>query len=116
MSPDKNILSIDSDDDDNKDLLAFTEYLEEDTKRKKESTASFINQMGDKFLKEINQKKNLENKQKIKCIKYILKHTYKYDDEELELYSLKDLQDIYKEVKIQNQSVIIKFFRFIFNI
>lgn len=115
MSLDKKILSIDSDDDD-KDLLAFTEYLEEDTKRKKENAASFITQMGDKFLKEIDKKKSLENKQKIKYIKYILKRTYKYDDEELESYSFKDVQDVYNELKIQNQSVIIKFFHFIFNI
>lgn len=115
MALDKKILSIDFDDDD-KNYLAFSEYLEKDTKRKMNQSASDIEKMGKQYLKEIERKKKNQDLIKTKLIPYILKHCNKYDKEELNSYSFEDIQSIYDELKIQNQSAIIKFFRFIFNI
>jgi len=116
MTIDKNILSIDSDDD-NKDYAAFSEYLEDDTKRKKNSTAHEIDEIAESLLKEIDRKNKNKAIKSNKLIPYILKHCDgKYDEVELKSYSFEDVQDIYNEIKSKNKPKIIKFFRFIFNI
>jgi len=116
MSPDKNILSIDSDDDD-LTYNAFSEYLEEDTKRKKDKTASEIEQMGTQLLGEIDRKNKQKKLKADKLIPYILNHCDgKYDKEELLSYSFEDVQQIYNELKVENRPAIIKFFHFIFNL
>lgn len=114
MAIDNNLLSIDSDDD-NKDYEAFNQYLEEDTKRKMIKTVSEIEQMGDKYLKEIERKKKNKELLKNKLIPYILKHSI-YEEDELNSYSFEDVQKIYNEIKAQNRPAIVKFFHFIFNI
>jgi hypothetical protein len=116
MSPDKNILSIDSDDD-NEDYLKFSEHLNDDTKRKKNHIANEIEEIGQQLLNEIDRK----NKEKLQIVKkmipYILKNCNgKYDEEELIGYSFNDVQDIYDEIKEQKRPIIVKFFRFIFNL
>jgi len=116
MSLDKNILSIDSDDD-NENYEAFSEYLENDTKRKKNKTVNEIGEMGEVFLKEIDRKNKNNTIKSNKLILYILKNCDgKYDEKELKSYSFKDIKDIYTEIKIQRKPVIIKFFRFLFNL
>ena len=116
MSPDKNILSIDSDDD-NENYQAFSEYLDEDTKRKKNRTANEFEEIGNHLLKEIERKNKEKKRRATKLIPYILKHCDgKYDKEELESYSYEDVQDIYNEIKIRKRPAIIKFFHFIFNL
>ena len=116
MTIDKNILSIDSDDDNN-DYKAFSEYLEDDTRRRKNLTASEINQVADSLLKEIDKKNKNKTIKSNKLIPYILKRCDgKYGEEELKGYSFEDVQDIYNEIKIEKKPAIIKFFRFIFNI
>jgi hypothetical protein len=116
MLLDKNILSINSDDD-NENYEAFSEYLENDTKRKKNKTVSEIEEMGEIFLKEIDRKNKNNTIKSNKLIPYILKYCDgKYDEEELKSYSFKDVKDIYCEIKIRRKPVIIKFFHFLFNL
>jgi hypothetical protein len=116
MSFDKNILSIDSDDD-NENYEAFSEYLEEDTKRKKNRTASEIEQSGDLFLMEIERKNKNRKLRLVKPIQYILKNCDgKYSEYELNTYSFEDVMDIYNEIKAKKRPFIIKFFRFLFGL
>ena len=116
MLPNKNILSIDSDDD-HENYKAFSEYLDEDTKRKKNRTALEIEQSGDFLLKEIERKNQNKKLQANKLIPYILKNCDgKYDEDELNGYSFEDIQDIYNEIKIKRRPAIVKFFHFIFNL
>ena len=116
MAIDKSILSIDSDDD-NKDYKAFSEYLEDDTRRKKNLTAREIQEVADNLVKEIERKKRNQALKSQKLIPYILKHCdEKYTEEELIGYSYNDVQDIYNELKIEKQSFVSKFFHFIFNL
>jgi hypothetical protein len=119
MAIDNKILSIDYDDDD-KDIAAFNEYLEEDTKRKKNKTVLEFEQMGKQYLKEIDKKKKQKELMKTKLIPYIIKKSKgKYDNEdfdELTSYSFEDIQDIYNQVKAENRLAISKFFHFFFNI
>lgn len=116
MSPDKNILSIDSDDD-NENYEAFSEYLIEDTKRKKTRDANEIEKIGESLLKEIERKNKHKRIKANKLIPYILKNCDgKYGEEELNSYSFEDVQEIYNEIKIRKRPFIIKFFHFIFNL
>ena len=116
MAFDKKILSIDSEDD-NKDYEAFSEYLKEDTIRKKNLTAHEIQEVADILVKEIERKKRNQAIKSQKLIPYILKHCdEKYTKEELIGYSYNDVQDIYNELKIEKQSFISKFIHFIFNL
>jgi len=120
MVIDKKILSIDYDDDDDKDYQAFDEYLQEDTLRKKNGVISEIEQMGSQYLKEIDKKKKQKELKKTKLIPYIIKYSKgKYDNDyldELNSYSFEDIQDIYNQVKTENRSIIAKIFHFLFNI
>lgn len=114
--PSIDILSIDADDD-NENYLAFDEFLQEDTKRKMNKSAAVIDEWGELLLKEIDKKKKMEKLRIKKLIPYILKHSDgKYDEEELIKYTFKDVQDIYNEIKKENESFFIKFFHFLFNI
>jgi hypothetical protein len=116
MAIDKSILSIDSDDDD-KDYKAFSEYLEDDTRRKKNLTAREIQEVADNLVKEIERKKRNQALKSQKLIPYILRHCdEKYTKEELIGYTYNDVQDIYNELKIEKQSFISKIFHFIFNL
>jgi hypothetical protein len=119
MAIDEKILSIDSDDDNN-DYESFDEFLQEDTKRKKNKTVSEIELMGNQYLKEIERKNKQKELKKTKLIPYILNHSKgKYDIEdldELNSYSFEDVQDIYNQLKTENRSKIAKFFHFLFNI
>ena len=116
MAFDKKILSIDSEDD-NKDYEAFSEYLKEDTIRKKNLTAHEIQEVADILVKEIERKKRNQAIKSQKLIPYILRHCdEKYTKKELISYSYNDVQDIYNELKIEKQSFISKFIHFIFNL
>jgi hypothetical protein len=116
MCPTKNILSIDSDDD-NDNYEAFSQYLNEDTKRKQARIAKEFDQLGNQLLKEIEKKNKHKKVLASKLIPYILKNCKgKYDSEELNSYSFEDVQNIYNEIKIQKRPAIIKFFHFIFNL
>jgi hypothetical protein len=115
MALDKKILSIDSDDD-NKDYQAFDEFLQEDTNRKKNHTASEIEQIGDTLLEEIEIKKTRQEIKRGKHILYILKHDDRiYSEKLLKSYSYEDIYNIYLEVKQTKRSAIAKFFHFLFN-
>jgi hypothetical protein len=116
MAFDKKILSIDSDDD-GKDYEAFSEYLENDTQRKKRLAVAEIDKMGETLLKEIEKKNRVKAAKAKKLIKYILKHCDgKYDNEELQSYSFEDVVVIYNEVHSDEKPTFSKFIRFIFNL
>ena len=109
-------MTFDSEDDD-KDYKAFSEYLEEDTNRKKNLNAREIQKIADNLVEEIERKKRNQAIKSQKLIPYILRHcNEKYTKEELLDYSYNDVQDIYNEIKFKKQSPIKNFFRFIFNI
>ena len=108
------------DEDDNLDHATFFKYLEEDNKRKLKSTATLINEMGNDFLFEIDEKKKQQDILKKKYIKYISKHSkeYKFNNKQLLLksYDIRDVKKIYDDLKLQNQSVFTKIFKFLFNL
>lgn len=116
MLLDDNIISIDSDDD-NQNYNAFNEYLTQDTERKKNSIALNFEEMGGIYLNEIDKKRKNNEIKKKKLIPYIIKNSYnQYDIDELNSYSFDDVKKIYDELKKENRSFIIKFFQFIFNL
>jgi hypothetical protein len=116
MAIDEKILSIDSDDD-NLSVVEFSEFLQEDTERKKRQAAAMINELGDVLIKGVEKKRKAEMLKAEKMIPYILKHTDDYyDKDELFTYSFKDIEMIYHSVKQEHSSFFVKFFRFIFNL
>lgn len=115
MSDKEKILSIDFDDD-NKNYGAFSEFLKDDTKRKKEKFAEHLETSGDNILKEIDRKKKKQKIQKEKYIEYILKKDNKsYTLEELQDYDFDEVRKIYSETKEKNQPFFRKLFKFLFN-
>ncbi len=116
MSDEKDILSIDSDDD-NLSYLALSKHLTEDTDRKKNLIFNEIELLGDDLLEEIDEKKTIKEIEKDKLIEYILKKSKKkYSLRQLKSYSYEDVKNIFDEVKIENRPFIAKMFRFIFNL
>ena len=116
MNYDDNLISIDSDDN-NDDYVGFTKFIKEYENRQKSKIINDIEERGNVYLKEIERKKK-ENKHKInKLVPYILKKSPdKYSLEELTEYSYKDVLEIYNEVKKENRPFIVKMFYFIFNL
>lgn len=116
MDDEIDILSVE-DNDDLIEYVSLSKHLKEDTDRKKKLTQQEFEEMGDRYLQEIERKnKNKELKQ-VKLIPYILKHRSDiYEKNELMSYSFEDVQDIYDEIKKEKKPAIIKFFHFIFNI
>jgi len=105
------------DEDNDMSVLAYHKYLEEDAERNKRKTAIEFEQLGGQFLQEIDKKKKRKKLTQEKLIPYILKHTNNlYDKDELDSYTLEDVQDIYEEVKANKKPGILKFFHFLFNI
>lgn len=98
-------------DENNDDITygEFTKHLRLDIKRKKKNFANELEFSGEILSKEIENKKTLENLDKSKLIKYILKkEKKKYTAKELYSYSLADVRIIYDEIK-SKQFNIIKF-------
>jgi len=104
-------------DDELVDYVSMSKHLKEDTDRKKKQLSVEFEQMGGRYLQEIERKnKNKELKQ-VKLIPYILKHRGDvHDHDELMSYSFEDVQDIYNEIKKDSKPAILKFFHFMFNI
>lgn len=116
MPLDKKILSIDFDDDNN-DYKAFSEFLEDDIQRKKKQAISEIENLGELYLKEIDRKSKKNALKAKKLIHYILRHgDDKYSEEELLTFSLKDVTDIYNQIKLEKRPFIVKILNFLFNI
>jgi len=104
-------------DDELVDYVSLSKHLKEDTDRKKQLLSSEFEEMGDKYLQEIERKKKNKELKQVKLIPYILKHRGDiHDMEELMSYSFEDIQDIYNEVRTEKKPAIIKFFHFLFNI
>ncbi len=117
MGIDREKFKIEPDEDDGMSVISLAKHLEEDSKRKKNQTVSEFEEMGSKYLKEINVKKSKKNLKQRKLIPYILKHRGDiYDEEELMSYNFEDIQDMYDELKIEKKPVIVKMFHFLFNI
>lgn len=115
MVNDDEILSINN--DELIDYVSMNKFLQEDTERKKNLTIFEIEEMGDKFIGEIERKRKNKEVKKNKLIPYILKHSKDiyYDIYELESYSFEDIQKIYNEIKLK-KSTFKKFFHFLLNI
>lgn len=104
-------------DDDLIDYMSLNKHLKEDTNRKKQQLLSEFDEMGDKYLQEIERKRKNKELKQLKLIPYILKHRSDiYDKEELMSYSFEDVQDIYDEIRAEKKPFIIKIFHFLFNI
>lgn len=107
---DKNISSIDVDDD-GMSYLSLAQHLEDDTERKKNKFAKEFQEFGDDYLKEIERKKRKKKLKQSKLIPYVIKHRKDlYDEEELFSYSYEDVLEIYNEIKLEKKSWIIKLF------
>jgi len=116
MSIDKKILSVDSDVDDI-DYVAFTTYLQEDTKRKLDMVFAEIDRQGEDYLKEIEEKKFRQNIEKAKFVKYIMKYIKGvYTVERLMGYEYADVLYMYQELKEKRKSKLKTFFDFLFNL
>ena len=109
--PNKDILSIDFEDDQN-DYDQFSKFLDEHTARQKNKAASEIEEMGDLLLSEIDHKKSKEDVSKKKLIKYITKKSDLYSAEFLMGFDYSDLQDMYDELKEKNRSIFKKLMEF----
>lgn len=108
-----NILSIEHDDD-NKDYDSFVEHLKEDVDRRKSRLQSDIEENGEIYLLEIEQKKIRNEPIKKEYIQYILKKTKnKYSEKLLNAYSFEDVKDIYDELK-SKKSIMRKIFKFFY--
>ena len=117
MPIDREKFRVEPDEDDGMSLLSLHQYLIEDTERKKNKTISEFEEMGDKYLKEIERKKKHKELMQQKLIPYILKHRGNiHDKEELMSYSYEDVEVIYNEVKAEKKSFFINLFNFLFNI
>lgn len=115
MSDKEKILSIEFDDDD-KNYLAFSEHLEEDTERKKVSMAREIESLGDTLLDQIKRKKEQQEELKKTHIKYILKRDKSYSRKELEDYEYETVREIHQEIEEKNPPFFKKLFKFLFNL
>lgn len=101
-------------DDDNVDYKSLESLLDDDSNRKKNKIYNYIIENGDMLSHEIDIN---NKKRKLKCkqyIPYILKKSNEFTEEELESYSLSDVYDIYSQLKIQNRSIFIKIFYYLF--
>jgi hypothetical protein len=101
--------------DDNENYESFNEFLEDDTQRKKNSTANTIIEMGSQFLGEIENKSIINEKKKLKLIPYIIRKSDKYSEDVLISYSYSDVKSIYDEIKANNKSFFSKLFHFFIN-
>lgn len=114
MSDEHEILPID---DDLESYVALNKHLKEDTDRKKKLISNEFEEMGGRYLQEIERKKKDKELKTKKLIPYILKHRGEiHNEDELMSYSLEDVQDIYDDVKTEKRPAFIKFLHFVLNI
>ena len=114
MSDEHEILPFD---DDLEGYVALNKHLKEDTDRKKKLISNEFEEMGGRYLQEIERKNKEKELKQVKLIPYILKHRGEiHSEDELMSYSFEDIQDIYDEVKIEKKPIIIKFLHFVLNI
>lgn len=118
MNIDDNILDNDIfDEDELIDYVSLSKHLREDTNRKKKLTSNEFEELGGRYLQEIERKNKNKELKLVKLIPYILKYRGDiHDKDELMSYSFKDVQDIYNELKIEKKPFFVKFLHFIFNI
>lgn len=111
MEKNNNILSIDSDDD-NENYVGFTNFLVDNTNRVKDSDADMITAMGVVLIRELEEKKRVKSKEIEPLIEYILKHSNKYTSEYLHELDHNDVKDIHSEVKYENRGFFAKLIEF----
>ena len=117
MVIDREEFKIEPDEDDGMSAMALSTHLEEDTQRKQNIMKSEIEEMGERYLKEIDRKKGHKTQESTKLIPYILKHSNgRFDDEELLSYTYEDVLNIYKEIKVQRRPAFVKLIHFVFNL
>jgi hypothetical protein len=117
MAIDREKFKIEPDEDDGMTVMSLAKHLNEDIERKKITTANEFEEMGERYLKEIDKKQKRKGLKKSEFISYILKYRGdNYDKEELFSYDFKDVQDIYNQTKKEKKFLIVKIFHFLFNI
>ena len=116
MAIDSEEFKVEPDEDDGVSVLSLAKHLEDDSERNKNRTAQEFDEFGGQFLNEIDKKKKRRKVLQVKLIPYILKHAGDtYEEDELNSYTLEDVQDIYEQVKKEKRPFIVKFFNFLFN-
>ena len=81
MALNREEFKIEPEEDDGVSALSLSKHLDEDTARKKNVAQSEIEEMGEKYLKEIDRKKKSKDLKSTKLIPYIVKHSDgKYDE------------------------------------
>lgn len=117
MAINERIISIDHDDNDDVDIKSFSNFMDDVTKRKKNSMADDFIITGEELIEEVREKNQKKEFQKLKLIIFILKNDKKkiYSEKALKSYSLEDVQIIYNDIK-NNKNLFKKLFRFIFNL
>jgi hypothetical protein len=60
--------------------------------------------MGETLLSQIDHKKTIKDKEKMKLIKYIIKKSDKYNEQYLSDLDYNDVKDIFDEIKYENRS------------
>lgn len=101
-------------DDEDIKYESFKKHIEDDTERKKSTTASLIFEQGDELLNEIKEKKNEYEIEKGILIDYIIKKSKKviYKRSSLLKYDIRDVREIYDLVKFENRGFFIKLLEF----
>ena len=107
----KEIISIDHDDD-QENYEAFSQFLDDHTKRVKKREADVITTMGESLLNEIDHKNSIKDVTKKEQIDYIIKKSSKYSEEYLLELDYRDVTDIFNEIKYENRSFWTKFLEF----
>jgi len=104
----KEILSIDHDDDEKVSYEPFADFLADHTNRIKKRESNDIAEMGESLLSEIDHKQSIKNITKEKQIDYIVKNSSKYSYEYLLELDYRDVDDIFSETKEENKSFWVK--------
>lgn len=96
--------------------ISLSKNLHDDNERKKKQLSDEFNQIGEKYLNEIERKQKNKEQKKSKLISYIIKRNQnKYTIDELTSYSFEDIENIYNEIK-KEKNKFMKFIQFILNI
>lgn len=96
-----NKFSIDFDDtNDNFDEF-YNEFIN-NTNKQKDLLVNEINNNGNILIEDIEWRKNEKNKKKIKYVKYIVSKTNRYKENDLILYELDYIIELYRKTKKEN--------------
>jgi hypothetical protein len=96
-----NKFSIDFEDD-NDDFGKFYDDFVVNSNREKNLLVSEINTIGNTLVDDIEWRRNEKNKKKLKYVKYIISKTNRYKENDLILYELDYIIELYRKTKNEN--------------